>query len=66
MCYAGGCHPECDNCKPKYLYCPECGQRCFLVKKTCPSCGRAFTDEDRQEARARWEATHIGKTAQPS
>lgn len=58
MCYAGNCHPECDNCKPKYLWCPTCGTRVFLMRKACPTCGCEFTDEMREEARAKWKEAH--------
>lgn len=61
MCYAGACNPECDNCKPKYLDCPQCGTRLFLGHKTCPSCGYAPTDDDRAHARELWKLTHVGK-----
>lgn len=58
MCYAGGCNPECDNCKPKYIFCPTCGAKNFLVRKTCTGCGYAFTEEDREGAREAWRKTH--------
>ena len=58
MCYAGGCNPECDNCRPKYLRCPQCGNRQFIIQKNCTKCGYNVTDEDRDNARAEWKELH--------
>ena len=58
MCYAGNCHPECDNCKPKYLTCPVCGERTFIARKACLACGREITEDMREEARELWRAAH--------
>lgn len=62
MCYAGSCNPECDNCKPKYLACPQCGTRIALAFKHCPLCKCAISESDREKARQDWQKTHIGKS----
>lgn len=61
MCYAGNCHPDCDNCKPKYVYCPHCAARLLIAQKTCHLCGEALSEAVRLEAVERWKSTHIGK-----
>lgn len=58
MCYAGNCHPECDNCKPKYVTCPSCGERTFIARPKCLACGYELTDDDREAGRAEWRLKH--------
>ena len=58
MCYAGNCHPECDNCKPKYLVCPDCGSRTFIARPKCLMCGHAITEGEREAAREDWRVRH--------
>lgn len=61
MCYAGNCHPDCDGCKPKYVFCPECGLRAPLKIKACLSCGHEFTEAERDDAVEKWKKSHIGR-----
>lgn len=65
MCYAGNCHPECDNCKPKYVWCPQCAARLPIALKSCHLCGRAISDEIKLETVEKWKAGHIGKDPGP-
>lgn len=51
------CNPVCDHCKPKFVTCPECDDRCFLSEPTCRSCGHVFTDEEKTRARDMWKKT---------
>lgn len=60
---AYGCRPTCDNCRPKYLYCPECGTRNFLTLHSCKKCKKKFTQSDRDEAVSRWEKESATRTA---
>lgn len=52
MCY--GCRPTCDDCKPKFVYCPACGRRNFLFSRCCSGCGRLLDDEEKAAAREQW------------
>ncbi len=52
MCYV--CLPGCDNCKPKFIWCESCGNRAFLLMNECVSCGRKFTEVDKQKAIDDW------------
>ena len=52
---AYGCRSTCDNCRPKYVYCPACGKKNFLVLSSCTKCGAELTEEAKQEAIAEWE-----------
>ncbi len=60
---AYGCRPTCDNCRPKYLFCPECGTKNFLTLKACKRCKRAFTEEDRAQAVRDWESKADTRTS---
>lgn len=55
MCF-GSCRVTCDNCKPKFIWCPECDTKNLLVFKKCKKCGFEFTEEMKDEARATWAA----------
>ena len=52
-CYEG-CHPSCDACRPKFLFCPNCGKRLSLYVKECRSCGEPITEETKEIWRGRW------------
>ena len=53
MCY--GCSPGCDNCKPKFMWCRQCGERMPLIMDECIFCGYVFTEEDREQAVEAWK-----------
>lgn len=65
MCYAGNCHPECDNCKPKYVWCPRCAARLPITQKRCHLCDEPINDGHRERAVENWKANHIGKDPGP-
>lgn len=52
------CNPVCDNCKPKFVVCPECHDRCFLNEPTCRKCGHAFSEGEKDAARMAWKEEH--------
>lgn len=60
MCYAGNCNPECDNCKPKYIYCSECNTKGLLVIDHCFKCGYRHSQKDKDQAVDNWKAAHPG------
>lgn len=53
MCYP--CLNYCENCRQKYIYCPECGAQNFVVIPACNKCGHEFTEEDRAEGLRQWK-----------
>ena len=53
MCF-GSCRVTCDNCKPKFVYCPNCGHKCMLFHKKCKKCGAVLTEEAKETAREEW------------
>lgn len=55
MCF-GSCRVTCDNCKPKFVYCPQCGRKNMLVFKACKGCGLPLTQAMKDAAIAEWEA----------
>ena len=55
MCF-GSCRVTCDNCKPKFIWCDQCGRKNLLVFKRCKQCGAPFTEEMKDAARADWAA----------
>ena len=55
MCF-GSCRVTCDNCKPKFVYCPECGRKNMLDFKACKQCGPLLTGEMKEHAIEEWEA----------
>lgn len=59
---AYGCRPTCDNCRPKYVYCPVCGAKNFLTLAACKKCRHVFSQEDRDEAVLRWESESKTRT----
>ncbi len=65
MCF-GSCRVTCDNCKPKFVYCPQCGRRNMLVFKACKKCGLPITEEMREDAIARWEQRAKERAAKKS
>ncbi len=54
MCF-GSCRVTCDNCKPKFVYCPDCGHKNMLVFKACKRCGKPLTEEMKDAAIRDWE-----------
>ena len=54
MCF-GSCRVLCDNCKPKFVYCPNCGHKCMLFHTQCKKCKTPLTEEMKDAARAEWE-----------
>ena len=55
------CKPFCDNCKPKFYDCPECGNpKASIVVRKCIQCGRPMTPEDEQRGREAWLAKRQG------
>ena len=54
MCF-GACRVTCDNCKPKFVYCPDCGKKNMLMFDKCRKCGRPLTQEMKDAAIADWE-----------
>lgn len=58
-CYL--CVPTCDNCKPKFFECPQCGNRAFFALKECQSCGHVLTQDDCDTGLKAWEAEHASK-----
>lgn len=61
MCYS--CSPICENCQPKFVFCPVCGKRGYLAFDDCWSCGHAFSQEERESAVAAWEERRARKAA---
>ena len=59
MCY--GCKITCDDCKPKFVYCPDCGQRNMLVMPKCLNCGRPISEEEKEAARQAWKLKKMGE-----
>lgn len=58
------CNPTCDHCKPKFITCPTCNTQGFLTEPTCRACGYAFTQDEKDAARAAWRASRdTGLTA---
>ena len=55
-CYI--CSPVCDNCKPKFVVCLNCGMRTLLDLPVCPNCGNEITQEERDLAYADWLEKH--------
>lgn len=55
------CNPMCDNCKPKFVECPECHDQCFLNEPTCRKCSHVFTDEEKGAAKDLWRKEHPKK-----
>ncbi len=53
MCF-GSCRVTCDNCKPKFVVCPDCGHKNLLVFKACKECGSVLTEDMKDEARRVW------------
>lgn len=62
MCYT--CSPACDNCMPKMLLCPACGERNLLSYDECHKCHAALAQEEKDKAIAEWHAGR--KFSQPS
>lgn len=60
---AYGCRPTCDHCRPKYVHCPDCGTKNFLMLKACKKCGREFSEKDKEDAIKRWEAESDTRSA---
>lgn len=56
MCYA--CRPTCENCKPKYLHCAECGYQNILKATHCVKCRRPIEQRERDEALLKWKEAH--------
>ena len=54
MCF-GSCRVTCDNCKPKFVYCAECGTKNLLFFSTCYQCKAPLTQEMKDAAVADWE-----------
>lgn len=55
MCtYAGCVNMNCERCKVKWMDCPNCGNRAYLLFKNCKSCGAELTNEAKEEARILW------------
>lgn len=50
-----GCRSTCDNCKPKFVWCPNCGKRNFLVMSKCTKCGEPLTEELKDAAIEKWQ-----------
>ena len=48
------CLPFCENCKPKFYTCPQCGEQGSIYFKKCTHCGRPMTAEDEQAGQAAW------------
>lgn len=57
MCY--GCRVTCDDCKPKFVHCPQCGWRNLLFLEKCVKCETTLTQEAKDEAIAQWHEKHI-------
>ena len=53
MCF-GSCRVTCDNCRPKFVYCPNCGNKCMLFHKVCKKCKTELTSEMKDAARKEW------------
>ena len=49
-----GCRATCDNCKPVYVWCPECGKKNFLTMTKCTKCKAPLTEESKDAAIAKW------------
>ena len=52
---AYGCRTTCDNCRPKYVFCPNCGKKNFLTVNNCSKCHQELTQEAKDQAIAEWE-----------
>lgn len=52
---AYGCKTTCDNCRPKYVFCPKCGHKNFLIFSNCKECGLGLTEEMKNQAVADWQ-----------
>lgn len=51
---AYGCKTTCDNCRPKYVNCPSCGHRNFLIFEKCSKCKTALPQEIKDQAIDEW------------
>ena len=58
------CLPFCENCKPKFYDCPECGGRGSIYFKKCTNCGRPMDSEDERRGRDAWLAKRRGNASQ--
>ena len=56
------CLPFCENCKPKFYDCPECGARASMYYRKCTECGRPMTEEDVNRGRIAWMEKQIART----
>lgn len=51
---AYGCRTTCDNCRPKYVICPECGKKNFLTLSACSRCHAELAQDAKDAAIAEW------------
>ena len=65
MCF-GSCRVTCDNCKPKFVYCPVCGHKNMLIHKACKKCKTPLTEEMKQKARKDWERISAERKNDPN
>ena len=65
MCF-GSCRVTCDNCKPKFVYCPNCGHKCMLIHKVCKKCKTPLTDEMKEAAKADWARISAARKNDPN
>lgn len=63
MCF-GSCRVTCDNCKPKFVYCPTCGRKNMLIFKECKKCGERITEEMKEKAIREWEVDSQRRNSQ--
>lgn len=54
------CLPFCENCKPKFYDCPECGGKGSIYFRKCTECNRPMEPEDADRARALWHEARRG------
>ena len=52
MCFS--CSILCENCRPKWLACKNCGSRNLMQARRCVVCDEPIGDDARENAYAAW------------
>lgn len=55
MCFYGNCRSyTCENCKPKLVTCPHCGEKTLMRFDICIYCKKAVSKELKKAAVDAW------------